>query len=85
MLTVQSGEHMRSLHQQLRDAWKLSGLQLADLIVMAKLDCTPSSLSRKLAGEQVLTTQECEAIAQALAVNLVWVPAAIDDKVEGAA
>lgn len=73
---------MRSLHQQVRDAWKLSKLELGELIVLAGLDMTPSSLSRKLSGQQVMSTDECEKLAAAMGVNLVWSP---DAKVEGAA
>lgn len=32
------------------------------------------SLSRKLAGKQILTTAEAEAIADALTLTLVWAP-----------
>lgn len=65
---------MRSLPEQIRDAWKSSGIELVELIQRSGLDTSPSSLSRKLRGEQVMTTDEAQALARALGVNLVWVP-----------
>jgi len=65
---------MRSLPEQIRDAWKSSGIELVELIQRSGLDTSASSLSRKLRGEQVMTTEECQALAAALGVTLVWVP-----------
>lgn len=64
-----------SLASQLREAWIASGLTQGELRKQAHLDCAAYSLSRKLAGKQVLTTTEAEAIATALGVTLVWAPA----------
>lgn len=78
----------RSLVTQLRDAWKGSGITLEELRERANavaraanrrddtFAMTLESMSRKLAGKQILTTHECEVIAQALAINLVWTPEA---------
>jgi transcriptional regulator with XRE-family HTH domain len=74
---------MRSLHQQVRDAWKLSKIDLSELAKLAGLDCTTASLSRKLSGSQPLSTAECEKLAAAMGVNLIWSPD--DAKAEGAA
>lgn len=57
---------MVSLADQLRGAWKRSGLTLERLRRLAALDCSADSLSRKLSGNQILTTAEAEALALAL-------------------
>lgn len=51
-------------------------MTLESLCAAAGLDISPDSLSRKLAGKQVLSTAEAEAIAACLKVNLVWAPEA---------
>lgn len=66
----------RHIAQQLRDAWKASGLTLEELRDGADLDVSPDSLSRKLAGKQVLSTEEAESIAGFLKYNIVWAPEA---------
>lgn len=67
----------RPIAQQLRDAWKHSEYTLEQLREGAGLDISTDSLSRKLAGKQVLATEEAEAIAQFLQCNLVWAPEAV--------
>ncbi len=64
----------RSIAQQLRDAWDVSKLSLEELRVGAGLAVSVDSISRKLAGKQVLSTDEAEAIAQFLKANIVWTP-----------
>lgn len=64
------------IHEQLRGAWISSGLTLPALIERARIGCQAYSLSRKLAGKQVLTTAEAEALADALTLTLVWAPGA---------
>lgn len=60
--------------KQLLDAWEGSDLTLEELLVKAKLDCDFTSLSRKLHGKQILTTDEAEAIAQVLKASIEWEP-----------
>jgi len=61
---------------QLREAWIASGLTLQALVARAGLECGADSLSRKLAGKQVLATTEAELLADALTLTLVWAPGA---------
>jgi hypothetical protein len=61
---------------QLRQAWQDSEMLLEDLRQRAGLECTADSLSRKLAGKQILTTTEAELIAQALDHAITWQPQA---------
>lgn len=61
---------------QLREAWIASGLTLPTLRERAGIKCSTDSLSRKLAGKQVLTTAEAETLADALTLTLVWTPGA---------
>lgn len=61
---------LASLADQLRAAWEASELTLDQLLARAGLDMTRVSLSRKLRGEQILTTEECEALALALGVEV---------------
>lgn len=53
------------------EAWKDSGLTLAELAKKANLAMTTVSLGRKLRGEQILTVTECSAIARALGRTVV--------------
>lgn len=64
-----------TIASQLRDARLEEGLQLEELRDAAGLACTADSLCRKLAGKQILTTSEAEALAQALGREIVWTPA----------
>lgn len=63
-----------SLATQLRGAWIASGLSLPELARRAELDFGADNLSRKLAGKQVLSTDDAEAIAGALGVTLKFAP-----------
>ncbi len=47
---------------------------LEELRVAANLECSADSLSRKLAGKQILTTEEAERIADAMGIKIVWPP-----------
>jgi transcriptional regulator with XRE-family HTH domain len=58
------------LREQLHTAWKESGLTLVQLLEKSGLDVTFVSLSRKLRGKQMLSADECEALARALGVEL---------------
>ena len=44
------------------------------LLKESRLDCDRSSLQRKLTGDQKLSTEEAEQLAEALGCTLVWVP-----------
>lgn len=60
---------------QLREAWIASGLTLPELAQRARLTFGADNLSRKLAGKQVLSTDDAEALADALGVTLTRAPA----------
>lgn len=62
------------IHEQLRAAWIASGLTLETLRERAGLEYGAHNLSRKLAGKQVLTTDEAERLADALTLTLLWAP-----------
>ena len=57
-----------SLHEQLHRAWLRSDLSLEQLRAKANVECSADSLSRKLRGKQVLSTEEAEALAAAMLV-----------------
>jgi len=59
---------------QLSKAREAKGVMLEDLRRSAGLGCSADSLSRKLAGKQILTTDEAERVAQALDTPIVWTP-----------
>lgn len=65
---------MKTLAEQLRSAAHDKGLPIAKLLEESKLKCTRSSLSRKLAGKQILATKDAERLADVLDVTLVWAP-----------
>ncbi|HZJ63923.1 MAG TPA: hypothetical protein VFD36_10440 [Kofleriaceae bacterium] len=60
---------------QLSEARQQKGMMLEELREAAGLECTADSLCRKLAGKQILTTDEAERLAQALDREIVWTPA----------
>lgn len=60
--------------QQLSEAFDASGLTLLDLIRRSGLECSVSTMSRKLNGEQTLRDTEIEALARALCVEVVAGP-----------
>jgi len=64
-----------SIASQLHQAWLRQGDALEDLRVAAGLECSADSLSRKLRGKQILTTEEAEHLAQALDTTITWTPA----------
>lgn len=64
----------RSLIQQLRDAWVSQDITLEELLARTELEMSLESLSRKLSGKQICTTDECETLAKALGINLVFAP-----------
>ncbi len=81
---------MRSLPEQLNDAFERSGLSVQQLSILllekSGLEIERSSLQRKLKGKLRLNTDEAQALATVLGVTLVWMPGeSTDDKVEGAA
>jgi hypothetical protein len=63
-----------TIASQLREARLRKGVQLEELRRTARLDCSADSLCRKLAGKQILTTDEAESLAQALGHEIVWTP-----------
>lgn len=78
---------MRSLVEQLRDAFEAKEWSVAKLLESSGLTIDRTSLAKKLKGDIRLNTDEAQAIARALEVTLVWVPAEAerDEKAEGAA
>lgn len=64
----------KAIAAQLRDAWIASGLTLPELNERAELSFGADNLSRKLSGKQVLSTEDAEAIADALGVTLTRPP-----------
>jgi hypothetical protein len=64
----------RSLRLQLREAYEAAhqseGLTLIELIGKAGLECSESSLYRKLFEEQTLRSDEVEKLAKALRVEV---------------
>jgi len=63
---------MRTIVDQLRDAFESSELSLPQLLERADIKMDRSSLCRKLAGELPLKTDEAEALAIGLGIELVW-------------
>lgn len=61
---------MKTLAQQLHEAWIESGLTLAALIEKSGLALDEPNLSRKLRGKQKMRTEEAEALAHALRVEI---------------
>lgn len=61
-----------SLVEQIRRAQVERGWSVQQLLDKSGLSIDRSSLQRKLAGDVPLTTEECEALAKALDITLVW-------------
>lgn len=69
---------MRTLVEQLRDAYEKSGWTMEELLERSGLDLDRSSLRRKLLDVKdavPMKTREAEALARALEVTLVVLPA----------
>lgn len=68
---------MRTLVEQLRDAYEKTGMTMEQLVEKSGLDIDRSALRRKLLDVKdpiPMKTSECEALARALDVTLVVVP-----------
>lgn len=68
---------MRTLVEQLRDAYERSGWTMEELLDKSGLGIDRSSLRRKLLDVKdpiPMKTDEAEALAAALGVVLAWVP-----------
>lgn len=65
---------MRTIAEQIRDAFESAGISVADLLALSGLDLDRSSLQRKLTGDSPMKTSEAEALANALRISLVWPP-----------
>lgn len=60
------------LVEQIRSAKEARGWSTQHLLDKSGLRIDRSTLHRKLAGEVPTTDSECEALAQALAIQLTW-------------
>jgi ribosome-binding protein aMBF1 (putative translation factor) len=58
--------------EQIRIAQQRLGLSTQQLLDKSKLSIDRSSLHRKLTGAVPTTDTECEALAKALGITLVW-------------
>lgn len=63
---------MRTLAEQVREAFERSEMSIAELLRKSRLELDRANLSRRLSGEVPLRTSEAEALATALGINLVW-------------
>ncbi len=63
---------MLSLVEQVRRAQVDQGLSVQQLLEKSGLPIERSVLQRKLSGDTPATTAECEALAKALGITLVW-------------
>ncbi len=61
-----------SLVEQIRRAQVERGWSVQQLLELSGLSIDRSSLQRKLSGAVPATTEECEALARALGITLVW-------------
>lgn len=69
---------MKTIAQQLHAAMEARGWSVPRLLKESRFDCDRTSLHRKLAGTQKLSTEEAQQLAEVLSCTLVWVP---DDEV----
>ena len=60
------------LVQQIREAQQERGWSVQQLLEKSGLPLDRSSLHRKLNGDVATTASECEALAKALEITLVW-------------
>jgi transcriptional regulator with XRE-family HTH domain len=65
---------MRTLAEQLYAAMTARQWSVAKLLAESGLPCERSSLQRKLHGQQKLSTEECERLAEVLGVTIAWAP-----------
>lgn len=69
---------MQSIADQVRAAWKASGLTIGELLERSGLEMDRSNLQRRLSNGEgkkpktPLTTADCEALAIALGITLVF-------------
>lgn len=70
--------NVRTLVEQLRDAYEKTGWTMDELLARSGLDLDRSSLRRKLLDVKdpiAMKTDECEVLARTLDVTLVVLPA----------
>ncbi len=65
---------VRTLSEQVRDAFEKTGWSVAELLRRSGLDIDRSSLARKLSGDLPMKTGEAECLAAVLDVTLAFVP-----------
>lgn len=65
---------VRTLTEQLNEAFERSGWSVAELLEKSNFDIDRSSLSRKLKGELRMNTDEAEVLATVLQTTIAWPP-----------
>ncbi len=65
---------MKTLAEQLHAALKAKGWSVPQLLKETGWDIDRTSLQRKLSGDQKLSTEEAQELAEILGCTLVWVP-----------
>lgn len=60
------------LVDQLRIAQIARGISVRRLLAMSGLRIHRTVLQRKLSGQTPVTTRECEAVARALGITVIW-------------
>ena len=65
---------VRTIAQQLHAAMEAKEWSVPRLLKESGLECDRTSLHRKLAGTQKLSTEEAQTLAEVLGCTLVWVP-----------
>ena len=65
---------VKTLAEQLLAAMTGKGWSVPELLKRSGLTCDRTSLYRKLHGEQKLSTEECEQLAQVLGITIAWAP-----------
>ena len=65
---------VKTLAEQLLVAFKAKEWSVPELLRRSKLECDRTSLYRKLHGQQKLSTEECERLAEVLGITIAWAP-----------
>lgn len=74
VLRAQYNKRVRSLAEQLFAAMEAKEWSVSKLLDESGLKCDRSSLQRKLHGQQKLSTDECERLAEVLGITIAFAP-----------